>query len=195
MNPTAFKEADAASRSDITFNKGDLFMASEDNGLIIEAYYFSALWRRFVRMHGGVPIVLLRHPSGAILELRVCPPPNNNWRTGFLGVDLWPAPVSLGNESSGFAMSSPTGELRYNEKKELESTALFAYYPPDIDTSITPMALAFPVRDDPPYKEGDPSPTEDNLTDAIKIARRMPRNGSQGGSPAMPDSADSVDTM
>lgn len=83
QNPAAFKQADAQRDSDIVFKRDELFLAREDTGLIIESYYFRPEWRRFVKRHFGHPIVLLRHPSGALLELRVCTPPANSWSTGF----------------------------------------------------------------------------------------------------------------
>lgn len=176
MTPTAFKQAGAATKFDIVFSKDELFMSSEDNGLIVEAFYFQPRWRRFARLRDGVPTILLRHPSGALLELRVCAPPNKDWRTGFLGIDVWPCPIKLGNES-GFAMSSPTGGLHYNEEGNLEAVALFACYPPiGSDKSLTaPMALAFPPRDDPAYQEGDRGPTEDAQTAAIRSAPGLVR--------------------
>lgn len=83
QKPTAFMEADAPSKEDIVFRGADLYRSEKDNGLIIESYYFPAAWRRFVRngVHG--PIIWLRHPTNAILELRVCMSPHDNWETGF----------------------------------------------------------------------------------------------------------------
>jgi hypothetical protein len=177
MTPTAFKPARAPAKSDITFSREEMFAADEDNGLVIEAFYFTARWRRFVKLRNGAPMILLRHPSGALLELKVCAPPNNDWRTGFLGVDLWPSPIKLGGES-GFAMSSPTGELHYNHKDELEAAALFACYPPignDGGPTPAPMALMFPPRDDPAYVKGASGPTEDVQTRATRLAPRLVR--------------------
>jgi hypothetical protein len=173
QNPAAFKLADAERDSDIIFKRNELFMAEQDNGLIIETYYFRPEWRRFIKLHHGHPIIILRHPSGALLELRVCTPPANNWSTGFMGIDLWPAPIKFGVAESGFAMSSPTGSLRQNEDGELEGDALFAVYPPPTsDFNQTLMLTAFPPRDDPPYRDGEPGPTEDSMTQAVRAVRR-----------------------
>ena len=174
INPTAFREAGPSRLTDIVFAQSELFMAKEDNGLIVESYYFAPEWRRFVKLRGGLPTISLRHPSGALLELRVCPPPGNDWQTGFLGIDLWPAPVRLGRGDSGFAMSSPTGKLRYNDHGELEAEALAATFPalPD-NVLVVPVALAFPPREDPSYRKGQLGPSEDDLTQAVRLGRRV----------------------
>lgn len=176
INPSAFREAGPSQSTDVVFAQSELFRAKEDNGLIVESYYIAPEWRRFVKLRGGLPTILLRHPSGAFLELRVCSPPGNDWRTGFLGIDLWPAPARLGPGDSGFAMSSPTGKLRFNDHGELEGEALAATFPalPD-DILVVPGALAFPPRDDPSYRKGELGPSEDNLTQAVRLGRRTLR--------------------
>ena len=173
QNPAAFKLADAPRDSDIVYKRDELFMSQEDNGLVIETFYFRPEWRRFVKLHHGYPVILLRHPSGALLELRVCAPPGNNWSTGFIGIDLWSAPVKLGIAESGFAMSSSTGNLRKNEDGELEADALFAAYPALADDVAQTLAFTMALlRDDPPYRAGEPGPTEDAMTEAVRAVRR-----------------------
>ncbi len=81
---------------------------------------------------------------------------------GFVGVDMWACPVRFGDAESGFALSSPTGNLSYNEDELLEAEALYAAYPAiDESTSAIPIALAFRPRDDPSYTKGGPSPSLD----------------------------------
>jgi hypothetical protein len=174
QNPLAFKQADAEREGDIVFKREGLFMAPGDNGLVMESYYFRPEWRRFVKLRSGRPIIHLRHPSGALLELQVCGPPSNSWRTGFIGIDLWPAPIKFGRAESGFAMSSPTGNLRHNDEGELEADALFAVYPPLTDDVSQALAFTmFAPRDDPSYREGELGPTEDAMTQAVRAAHRM----------------------
>ncbi len=163
QTPTAFKEAEEPSSNDILFRAEDLYRAKIDNGLLVEMYYFPALWRRFVRHSTRGPIIWLRHPSGSVLELRVCMSPPDSWKTGFLGIDLWPCPIRLGADS-GFAISSPTGNVKYDGDEELEGEALFAAYPPLTDEISRGMVnLAFRPRDDPPYSKSRPSPSADDI--------------------------------
>jgi hypothetical protein len=157
--PATFKEADAAGAGEVVFKKDQMFLTSADTGLVVEGFCFPPRFRRFVKLHDGMPKISIGHPSGVMLELRVLWGPEESWSAGFLGVDAWPCPVDLGGES-GFAMSSPAGDLKYNDKKELEGVGLFASYP--AMTSATPyelQSLAFPPRNDPPYIEGGPSPS------------------------------------
>jgi hypothetical protein len=161
QKPTAFKEADAPSQGDVVFRAAELYRTAIDNGLLIEMYYFPGLWRRFVRNSINGPIIWLRHPSGTILQLRVCKSPPDNWEIGFLGIDLWPCPIDLGGDS-GFGLNSPTGNLDYDSEGYLEADALFASYPALTDAVKTrAVNLEFKPRDDPPYTLGGPSPTGD----------------------------------
>jgi hypothetical protein len=161
QTPSAFKEAESPSSEDVVFRSDELYRTDKDNGLLIEMYYFPGMWRRFVRNGQNGPVIWLRHPSGAVLELRVCMSPPDNWEIGFLGVDLWPCPTQLGAES-GFVISSPTGKLRYDSDDELEGEAIYAAYPAvRDDIPATRINLAFRRRDDPPYSKSDPSPSAD----------------------------------
>jgi hypothetical protein len=74
-------------------------------------------------------------------------------------------------------MSSPTGSIRHNDSGELEADALFASYPPLTDEVAQTIAFtAFAPRDDPPYREGEAGPTEDDMTRTVRAARRMVRD-------------------
>lgn len=163
QKPTAFKEADAPSKEDVVFRGADLYRTEKDNGLFIEMYYFSAIWRRFVRNSVHGPIIWLRHPSDAILELRVCMSPLDNWEIGFLGVDLWPGPTHhLGGDEPGFVISSSTGNIAYDSDGHLEGDALFAFYPPIPDSvKGIRLNLVFKPRDDPSSIKSGSSPSDD----------------------------------
>lgn len=161
LNASAFREAKAPSPTDILFVADDLYRTQADNGFVVEMFYFPSHWRRFVRTGPRGPILWLKHPSGAIIELRVCMSPQDK-HAGFVGVDMWACPVRFGDAESGFALSSPTGNLSYNEDELLEAEALYAAYPAiDESTSAIPIALAFRPRDDPSYTKGGPSPSLD----------------------------------
>ena len=72
---------------------------------------------------------------------------------------MWPLPIHL-SDDSGFAISSPTGNIKYNGEKELEGEAIFATYPALSDGAPGGFpSLLFKRRHDPPYVEGEPSPT------------------------------------
>jgi hypothetical protein len=90
LTPLAFKEAGAKEQGEILFKEEDLFKAPDDNGLIVELFYFSPEWRRFVYMRDGTHKILIRHPSGALLDLRACRSARDDWRTGFVGLELVP---------------------------------------------------------------------------------------------------------
>jgi tetratricopeptide (TPR) repeat protein len=163
MNPVAFKQADQSRTGDIVFRERQLFSAPTDTGLVIEVFYFAGLWRRFIYEDIDGPVIWLRHPSGALLKLRVCMSPGEAWAVGFVGIDAWAAPIKLGASESGFVLNSPSALRGYNERGELEGEALYAAYPPVEDLEQDPRPLAFPRRDDPPYREGGPSPSSDPL--------------------------------
>jgi len=161
QKPTAFKEAGGSSRGDVLFQAANLYRTDFDNGVVIEMYYFPATWRRFIRDSANGPVIWLKHPSGAVLELRVCASPPDNWKVGFLGVDLWPCPVQLGAES-GFLICSPAGKLSYNIDKELEGEAIYASFPVvKRDIPAPRLHLMFKPRNDPPYVKGEPPPSAD----------------------------------
>ena len=114
----------------------------------------------------------------------MCVPPMNDWSVGFIGIDLFPAPVKLTEAASGFAMSSPTGNLRTNEDGELEADALFAVYPPLAnEVNLTLSALVAPPRDDPAYREGELGPTEDSATHAVRALYRYSTAANKGQTP------------
>jgi hypothetical protein len=161
QNPLAFKKAETQTSADIIFKAEDLYSTAADNGLVIETYYFPGTWRRFVRVSNVGPVIWFKHPSGAIVEARVCKSPPDDWNTGFIGLDLWPAPINLG-ETSGFTISSPTGGLRYNTDNQLEGEGLYAWYPPIKDEIKARFVnLAFAPRNDPPYTKGGRPPSAD----------------------------------
>jgi hypothetical protein len=158
QKPTNFKLADAPSQEDIVFRGIELYRTEKDNGLFVEMYYFPASSRRFVRQSVHGPIIWLNHPSGMVLELRVCMSPPDNWEIGFLGVDLWPCPTRLG-EDSAFAISSPTGNMARDGDGDLEGDMIFAAYPAFTENApVLRRDLAFPKRNDPPYTQKPPSP-------------------------------------
>ena len=161
LNPSAFKEARTPRQGDICFSADDIYSADEDTGLMVEMFYFPGIWRRFVRPSSRGPVLWLKHPSGSVLELRVCKSPPDNWSIGFLGVDVWSCPIKFGNAISGFALTSSSGNLRYNENKELEGELLTACYPALGENDAIPKILMFPARNDPPYTEDEPPPSSD----------------------------------
>src|SRR5581483_1511906 len=181
LNPAAFKQAGPPRRNDVVFREQDMFMSVDDTGLIVEAYYFSPEWRRFGYNRDGGMKMLLRHPSGALLDLRVGRSARADWGTVFMGLDLFPAPIKFGSAASAFVLSSPT-QLREYENGELEGEALYASYPPwTDDIRGTPMSLAFRPREDPPYRKGELGPTEDEITMAVREAMARRAQARLGG--------------
>jgi tetratricopeptide (TPR) repeat protein len=168
MNPNAFANAGPPQKGDVVFRERDLYLGSTDRGLIVEFYYFAGMWRRFIYRDVDGPVLLLRHPSGALLKLRACMSPGPAWSTGFVGIDAWAAPIKLGDGDSGFAMHSPTHIHGYNEHGELEADAIYASYPPLSEDLSNAVPLTFPTRDDPPYREGGPSPSSEPLAPATR---------------------------
>jgi hypothetical protein len=160
QKPAAFKSAGDPRNGEVVFRARELASAETDTGLVIELYYFQGLWRRFVRIRDSRPVIWIRHPSGAVIEARVCWPPSHRWERGFVGVDLYSAPIKFGDAESGFAFSSPTALREHDEGDELEADALIAVYPAaPLGTSLSVLPIMFPVRDDPPYTRGGESPS------------------------------------
>lgn len=163
QNPGAFKEAGAPRKGDRVFSADEFFMATEDTGLIIELYYFSPHWRRFVHVDSEREALLYKHPSGAILDLRICRGPSEGWDMGFVGIDVFTGAIHFGDADSGFGFSSPTGNVEYNDDDELEGDAIFAMYPGMSDENLKAkkIDLYYPPKEDPPYTKGGKPPSAD----------------------------------
>jgi hypothetical protein len=160
LNVSAFESVPSVPKDAVVFDTADMLIAPHDTGFVVEGFYFHAMWRRFVERSPNGLVLPYSHPSGAVLNLRVLP--GTDSLTGFLGVTAYPAPIKFGDAPSGFAFSSPTGNLRYEEEDLLEAEALLAVYPPVVVSQIdgVPLQLAFIPRDDPPYKKGGPGPSD-----------------------------------
>ena len=121
-------------------------------GFVLEGYYFPPHWRRFIRQaSGGNKGISIVHPSGGVLPLRVLLPNDKCPIGGFLGVELTKIPVFFEDVRSGYIMSSSTGNVRVNEKKELIGDALFCMYP-RLDDSQVRRTVDYDNKRDPPYR-------------------------------------------
>lgn len=126
--------------------------------LILEGYYFPAVWRRFVYVRDGIPMLTIAHPCRAMLELRVLFPPPLCPLQGFLALDMYDSPFSDEVPPPGFIFSGPTGNLRRNDQGELLGDGLFCFYPDDerliesvrsIDYAMNPFMPELAYQDPP----------------------------------------------
>ncbi len=113
----------------IVFNFNDLPPA-EGNGYVLEGFYFPPQARRFVRYSGGKYSMQIVHPTGIVIDLKVAvaDPADCNF-PGVIGLTVRPVDVQFGDATSGYMMSSSTGNLRPNEKGELVGDGLFCAFP------------------------------------------------------------------
>jgi hypothetical protein len=102
--------------------------------LVLEGYYFPALWRRFVRYRGGAPYLSVFHPCKAMLELRVLFPRGTEAVDGFLGIEVYTSYASADADDPappGFIFGGPSGDARTTDSGEMEADAIYCFYPSD----------------------------------------------------------------
>lgn len=98
--------------------------------VILEGYYFPALWRRFVRLrHDGSYGIDIFHPNGAVLPLKVLFPPERCLLQGFLGLEIYTEVSDDDTPTPSFFLSGSTGNLRRNQKGELLGDGIYCFYP------------------------------------------------------------------
>lgn len=150
-NPERFETVEDIDGMTIVFSIDDLDPGPQDNGLVIEGYYFAPAARRFLsRDWQGRRVLRLAHPSRAILELPACvTAPGCEW-PGFIGLEMRSTYVDLPVES-GFVLSSATGEARRNDKGELTGYGLYALFPPPVAKAIHRARRLEYRPQEPPY--------------------------------------------
>lgn len=120
--------------SDVLLAQDDVAAVPDWDQLVLEAHYFPALWRRFVRYRDGVPYLSVYHPCKAVLELRVLLPRGTEEVDGFIGVEVYTQYGSADIDEpakGGFIFSGPTGDARRNDKGETEADGIYCFYPSD----------------------------------------------------------------
>lgn len=149
----AFEAALKEGPNSIVFRTGDQPPpdSSRDDGLALEGFYLHPFWKRFLMWNQGQPLVLLSHPSGGILPLRVVLPPPECQLSGFIGLNLAANPRVDGlreTPSPSFILSSSTGNLRRNEYGQLLGDQLACMYPA-ADYPVRRILNYSPVKLDP----------------------------------------------
>lgn len=116
--------------------QGILFDASElppcpgANASALEGFYYPPKARRFVKPTGGSASMQIVHSTQVIMDLQVAlSDPSSCDFPGLIGLSLYPIPAKFGNETSGYIISSSTGNLRKNDRGELVGDGLFCAFP------------------------------------------------------------------
>lgn len=120
------------SKDTILFDDRDVVALDEAAVVILEGYYFPALWRRFIRPNrDGDPVIEMLHPSRAVLQLRVALPPTSVELPGFLGFEVYTNYGKGPDEEPrpGFFMSGSTGNIRENDNGEILGDGIHCMYP------------------------------------------------------------------
>jgi hypothetical protein len=147
-----------ASRGEtVVFDSADVPELPGATDLRFEAYYFPAIWRRFVRVENGQPVIGLVHPAGVVIPLRVLFPQASCERQAFLGVELYRGVGEWVGFDTGFLLSSSTGNLRRNDRGEWLGDALYCMYPREgmsvrrsADYRLVPEPEVLPPREQSP---------------------------------------------
>jgi hypothetical protein len=124
---------------------GDMFLLDADaiyaipgcSALVIEAHYFPPMWYRFIRRSksGTQDVILLRHPSTAVVELKVLRIPDQCTIQGSLGFELYSLPVSDAEIASGkleyphFMLNGPGSILRTDANGHHVADVIACMYP------------------------------------------------------------------
>jgi hypothetical protein len=128
-----FQQVTSFKDSPCIFKDEDIPPDKESNGLMLEGFYFQSNFRRFIQFeHDGTHILLIAHPTGCVLKLRVLLPLESCELQGFIGVTLYRHEISFDRESGvkvAFILSSSTGNLRRNAMGETIADALSCCYP------------------------------------------------------------------
>ncbi len=131
------------------FAQNELTFVPGASALSVEGYYFTPLWRRFVRRESdGTKTISIVHPCGAILKLKVLLAPDDCALPGFIGLEMYSVLVDEPEVGGDFMLSSSTGNLRRNEEGEVLADGLFCMYP-DYDIPVH-RSLNFLMRTTPP---------------------------------------------
>lgn len=125
-----FEQEANASAETCTFCYEELVTLPGYTSLMLEGHYFSPLSRRFIRISpNGTRILPILHPTGMVLELQVVLPKDDCPIGGFFGLDLFGGLSAEISATSGYCLSSSTGNRRTNDKGETLGDGLFCLYP------------------------------------------------------------------
>lgn len=145
-------ETTESARDVIAFSDEDLDPGPEDNGVVIEGYYFAVPMRRFLsRDWRGRRVVRLAHPSRGVLELPVCLTDPSCDLPGFIGLEVRTVYAEF-PEPSGYLLSTSTGNARRNQQGELLGDALCAVFPASFADLPGDVRRLDYRPDEPPYR-------------------------------------------
>jgi hypothetical protein len=126
-----FHKSDKQNRDFILFDRDAENLLPDANTYVVEGHYLPASMRRFIRLNNfGQPVVSVAHPSGMVLTLRVLIDSDYFNGPGFLALEFYSSKEEEPFEGGSFVFSSPTGNIRTNEKGEKLGDALYCVYPP-----------------------------------------------------------------
>jgi hypothetical protein len=154
-----FARAEAAVDGPIVFRHEELAVVPGVDAYVLEGYYLPEELRRFVRKDkSGKQIILLVHPIGVVIPLKVIFPTEHCHRQGFIGLEMYTLPKDPGVDyaSPSFILSSATGNARSNLKGEILAEGLCAMYPRPRSTVQTRRILDYKLSEIPPDGRIDP---------------------------------------
>jgi hypothetical protein len=152
-----FARAEAVVDGPIVFRHEELAVVPGADAFVLEGYYFPDVWRRFIRTDkSGERIILLAHPAGVVIPLKVIFPTERCQRQGIIGLEMYTPPKDPEADyaSPSFALSSATGSARRNLQGEIVAEGLYAMYPRS--TAQTRRVLDYVMNEIPPDGRIDP---------------------------------------
>jgi len=139
-----FDVADSKTDYTCVVRDNELTFLPANRTLIIEGHYFPILWRRFIqKLPDGTPVIPIVHPAGAVLHLKVLLPDDECPIGGFFGLELFGGVRRDQLLTSGYSLSSSTGNARKNDKGELLGDGLVCFYPRPEDLPVV-RSLDYP---------------------------------------------------
>lgn len=99
------------------------------NTLTVEAFCFPPLWKRFVTVSGGKPVIRVIHPAHVVYELDVHFVDPRCRLQNFYGLNAW-ATTDARSPDPYFSIGSSTGNMRRNDAGDVLGDGLIAMYPP-----------------------------------------------------------------
>ncbi|MFS4469794.1 hypothetical protein [Maribacter sp. 2210JD10-5] len=125
-----FKKVNTIKKDFRIFDIDKLLHNDKMRCLIVSCYCFNETFKRFIRFdENSNMIISLNHPSGTTIPLMVLLPKENCECQSFLGIELYFEKGMEEHASPSYFLSSATGNMRYNNKKELLGDAVFIMNP------------------------------------------------------------------
>ena len=127
------------SKHDILIRENEITPLTEANGIMIEGHYFQPPYRRFVFTEpDGGRYIIVPHPNGMNIKMRVVLAPLECDYPGFIGLEVYRA--KFGFPEDGFSINGPGQMLPPRTQGERKGILLFCstHMPPELENTKSP---------------------------------------------------------